>query len=216
MRTYVAIEKASLADRVVACLTALPGIEVIPTSEAAKIAASVYRGPSVALFCPSVLRKTMNESHNSRDRISSLPPIILLFEDSNLNNFDLMEYSDGWVFADINLDRLSEIVKLSAAGYRLLPKTVVHNENAGHWCLERLQTLTLLECAILSEIGLGQNRHAISRLFGISRDAIGRLERTIVDKLLLRNSCEAGAMASKYTDEIYRIRRKKIRNISAH
>jgi DNA-binding NarL/FixJ family response regulator len=111
-------------------------------------------------------------------------------------------FADGIVFVDANLNRLVEIVRLTRAGYMLLPKDLTPDRLDSSAQLIEHAELGGVDLEVLAALGEGMTDRQISERMHVSEPTAKRL----VHRLMRRLSVENRTRAAVYTRVLTRIR----------
>jgi DNA-binding NarL/FixJ family response regulator len=111
-------------------------------------------------------------------------------------------FADGIVFVDANLSRLVEIVRLTQAGYMLLPKDLTPDRLESSGEVMHDAELGQLDLEVLAALGEGMTDRQISQRMHVSEPTAKRL----VHRLMRRLSVENRTRAAVYTRVLARIR----------
>lgn len=121
-----------------------------------------------------------------------------------------MEFGHGLIFSQENLQHIAEVIQLCIGGYCVVPRAVLPIFEATRLFGVGIDRLSLKECAVLNELGLGVDDGLIAGHLGISEAAIKMLVRVVLSKLNLETRDDARIFSFNHREELQRIRRKMI------
>jgi DNA-binding NarL/FixJ family response regulator len=145
-------------------------------------------------------------SRTRRSQFLHLPTRIPVIVAMRIENAAAMaedtSFADGIVFVDANLGRLVEIVRLTQAGYMLLPKDLTPDRLDNSAQIVEEADLGGLDLEVLAALGEGMTDRQISQRMHVSEPTAKRL----VHRLMRRLSVENRTRAAVYTRVLARIR----------
>ena len=122
--------------------------------------------------------------------------LILLLERSELvQALDIIHKCDGFVFSDMNLHRLVEVIDLAKNGYCILPPPLLTDLASQQIRLDLVRRLNQDELSVLALFGRGLSNREISRRMGLAESTVKNIVRSLLRKLHFRNRTEAAVFA---------------------
>ncbi|HYE49312.1 MAG TPA: LuxR C-terminal-related transcriptional regulator [Azospirillaceae bacterium] len=123
--------------------------------------------------------------------------IVILSSRELLDAAHILAFADAWVFEDINLNRVSELIELGLEGHCILPKQFLSRMGVDEIRLSLLPRLTDVEFRCLQLLGQGLNNRTIAERLNLSEAVIKSMVRSVLAKLHFRNRTEAGVFAAR-------------------
>ncbi|QJE74789.1 response regulator transcription factor [Aerophototrophica crusticola] len=123
--------------------------------------------------------------------------IVILSSRELLDAAHILAFADAWVFEDINLSRVNELIELGVEGHCILPKQFLSRMGVDEIRLTLLPRLTDVEFRCLQLLGQGLNNRTIAERLGLSEAVIKSMVRSVLAKLHFRNRTEAGVFAAR-------------------
>jgi DNA-binding NarL/FixJ family response regulator len=123
--------------------------------------------------------------------------IVILSSRELLDASHILAFADAWVFEDINLSRVSELIELGLEGHCILPKQFLSRMGVDEIRLSLLPRLTDVEFRCLQLLGQGLNNRTIAEKLNLSEAVIKSMVRSVLAKLHFRNRTEAGVFAAR-------------------
>ena len=123
--------------------------------------------------------------------------IVILSSRELLDASHILAFADAWVFEDINLSRVSELIELGLEGHCILPKQFLSRMGVDEIRLSLLPRLTDVEFRCLQLLGQGLNNRTIAENLNLSEAVIKSMVRSVLAKLHFRNRTEAGVFAAR-------------------
>lgn len=215
MRVRLAVDDAAGERTLELALRAYPEIEVkSPSGEisARSLDADRY---DVLIVSPTVLKTVYETEPSILLRIIHHKRIILALSQDGLNSkFGVMPYVGGWFFLDGHPERIADIIRLSAAGYCLVPDAAVASFIAFRLRGADINRLTLIECAVLGELSLGHGDRLMSRRLGMTAGVARLHVQSVFAKLCVQTRTEARLFGLRHRAELHELRRVLIRRQS--
>ncbi len=115
--------------------------------------------------------------------------------------------ADSYCFLDEHMHALVSVVRLSRAGYSLVPSYIPPNFALDDLRLPLLRNLSASEIAVLGHLRQGLSNAVIAQRLGVPEVTVKTLVRSVLTKLRLRNRTEAGVFALRHASEIASARR---------
>ena len=130
-------------------------------------------------------------------------PIVQAVDNAHLlSAVGLAPYSSGWIFIDADLSDAPKIVGLATSGLCTLPRPIGFRGELLRRRLERLESLSQLECRILSGLATGATDRMLADRLRVTESDIKFLCRRILRRLGLRNRTEAAVFTALYVSKI--------------
>jgi DNA-binding NarL/FixJ family response regulator len=121
---------------------------------------------------------------------------------------ELLESINGYILLDGDLMLLPNIIRMGRDGYSVMPANTFVDIGQGR---ELVQSLSLIECALLHELAIGHNEKTIARKMGTTSGEMASRLRFLFRKLNVPNLAEAASFAKRHKDDLHTTRRKLIR-----
>lgn len=123
--------------------------------------------------------------------------VVVLSSRELLDAAHILAFADAWVFEDINVDRINELLELGLEGHCLMPKQFLSRLGVDEIRLSLLPRLSESEYETLRLLGQGLNNRTIATGLGLSEAVIKSMVRSVLSKLHFRNRTEAGVFAAR-------------------
>jgi DNA-binding NarL/FixJ family response regulator len=123
--------------------------------------------------------------------------IVVLSSRELLDAAHVLAFADAWVFQDINIDRINELLDLGLEGHCLMPQQFLSRLGVDEIRLSLLARLSDVEFMTLQLLGLGLNNRTIAERLDLSEAIIKSMVRSVLSKLHFRNRTEAGVFAAR-------------------
>ncbi len=123
--------------------------------------------------------------------------IVILSSRELLDAAHILAFADAWVFEDINLGRVNELIDLGVEGHCILPKQFLSRMGVDEIRLTLLPRLTDVEFQCLQLLGQGLNNRTIAEQLDLSEAVVKSMVRSVLAKLHFRNRTEAGVFAAR-------------------
>ncbi|WP_035690905.1 response regulator transcription factor [Azospirillum halopraeferens] len=133
--------------------------------------------------------------------------IVVLSSRELLDAAHILAFADAWVFEDINVDRINELVELGLEGHCLMPRQFLSRLGVDEIRLTLLPRLSEPEFETLRLLGEGMNNRTIAGRLDLSEAIIKSLVRSVLSKLHFRNRTEAGVFAARQHGALLNARR---------
>ena len=122
--------------------------------------------------------------------------VLLLMRRAELvQSLEIASRCDGFVFVDLNMERLAEIIDLALWGYCMIPPTILSELTSHQLRLDLIQELRRDELQVLALLGRGMTNRAISDHIGLPESTVKNIVRSVLKKLHFRNRTEAAVFA---------------------
>ncbi len=123
--------------------------------------------------------------------------VVVLSSRELLDAAHILAFADAWVFEDINVDRINELLDLGLEGHCLMPKQFLSRLGVDEIRLTLLPRLSAPEFQTLRLLGQGLNNRTIANGLELSEAVIKSMVRSVLSKLHFRNRTEAGVFAAR-------------------
>ena len=130
--------------------------------------------------------------------------IIALTSDRLLEAASTLHLADAWLFTDLVLDQIGNLVGLSDSGYTVVPSDVGNDFGLDNLRLQLLHKLDLSERRVLEQLGIGHSNRDIAERLDISEPQTKAIVRNILGKLHFRNRTEAAVFMARRRGDIDR------------
>lgn len=141
--------------------------------------------------------------------------IVILSSRELLDAAHILAFADAWVFEDINISRVNELIELGVEGHCILPKQFLSRMGVDEIRLTLLPRLTDVEFRCLQLLGQGLNNRTIAERLGLSEAVIKSMVRSVLAKLHFRNRTEAGVFAARQQGALPAARQATMRHNEA-
>ena len=122
--------------------------------------------------------------------------VLLLMRRAELvQSLEIASRCDGFVFVDLNMERLAEIIDLALWGYCMIPPSILSELTSHQLRLDLIQELRRDELQVLALLGRGMTNRAISEYVGLPESTVKNIVRSVLKKLHFRNRTEAAVFA---------------------
>ncbi|MGQ9370790.1 response regulator transcription factor [Azospirillum sp. ST 5-10] len=132
--------------------------------------------------------------------------VVVLSSRELLDAAHVLAFADAWVFEDINVDRINELLDLGLEGHCLMPKQFLSRLGVDEIRLSLLPRLSEAEFETLRLLGEGLNNRTIAGHLDLSEAVIKSLVRSVLSKLHFRNRTEAGVFAARQQGALHAAR----------
>jgi len=123
--------------------------------------------------------------------------VVVLSSRELLDAAHILAFADAWVFEDLNVDRINELLDLGLEGHCLMPKQFLSRLGVDEIRLSLLPRLSDPEFETLRLLGQGLNNRTIANTLELSEAVIKSMVRSVLSKLHFRNRTEAGVFAAR-------------------
>ncbi|BAI72356.1 transcriptional regulatory protein [Azospirillum sp. B510] len=123
--------------------------------------------------------------------------VVVLSSRELLDAAHILAFADAWVFEDLNVDRINELLDLGLEGHCLMPKQFLSRLGVDEIRLTLLPRLSDPEFETLRLLGEGMNNRTIANALDLSEAVIKSMVRSVLSKLHFRNRTEAGVFAAR-------------------
>jgi len=137
--------------------------------------------------------------------------IVILSSRELLDASHILAFADAWVFEDINLERINELIDLGLEGHCILPKQFLSRMGVDEIRLTLLPRLSDIEFRCLQLLGQGLNNRTIAERLGQSEAVVKSMVRSVLAKLHFRNRTEAGVFAARQQHALPEARQSGLR-----
>jgi DNA-binding NarL/FixJ family response regulator len=123
--------------------------------------------------------------------------IIALNSDELLEASSTMGNADGWIFVDINVNHLPEVIELSRQGYSIMPAPVIERLAANKLRIAEYDRLPDLEKRVIDLIALGHGNQEIAEQLGLSGAHTKALVKSGLTRLHFQNRTQAAVFVAR-------------------
>jgi len=123
--------------------------------------------------------------------------IIALNSDELLEASSTMSNADGWIFVDVNVNHLPEVIELSKQGYSIMPGPVIERLAANKLRIAEYDRLPELEKKVIDLIALGYGNHEIAEKLGLSGAHTKALVKSGLTRLHFQNRTQAAVFVAR-------------------
>lgn len=123
--------------------------------------------------------------------------VVVLSSRELLDAAHVLAFADAWVFEDLNVGRINELLELGLEGHCLMPKQFLSRLGVDEIRLTLLPRLSEAEFETLRLLGQGLNNRTIAGHLNLSEAVIKSMVRSVLSKLHFRNRTEAGVFAAR-------------------
>lgn len=186
----------------------------IPTTN--EIVANEMVDADVLIVCNEVLARNRNlHVVKSGGNVPKICIFVALHRDQITGVSAHLERVDGCILLDGNLDLLPDVVRMARDGYCVFPDSI-YDEFIDFQVEQALiGELSLIECAMLQEMGLGRDEPEIARRLGLYMATLDRLLPLLLKKLRITSPQEAHAFALRNRERLHQRRRSLMRENNA-
>lgn len=123
--------------------------------------------------------------------------VVVLSSRELLDAANILAFADAWVFEDINVERINELLDLGLEGHCLMPSQFLSRLGVDEIRLTLLPRLSDPEFETLLLLGQGLNNRTIANQLSLTEAVIKSMVRSVLSKLHFRNRTEAGVFAAR-------------------
>ncbi len=123
--------------------------------------------------------------------------IIALNSDELLEASGTMSYADGWIFVDLNVSHLPQVIELSKQGYSIMPAPVIERLAANKLRIAEYDRLPELEKQVIDLIAQGFGNHEIAERLGLSGAHTKALVKSGLTRLHFQNRTQAAVFIAR-------------------
>jgi two-component system, NarL family, nitrate/nitrite response regulator NarL len=123
--------------------------------------------------------------------------VVVLSSRELLDAAHILAFADAWVFEDLNVGWINELLELGLEGHCLMPKQFLSRLGVDEIRLSLLPRLSDSEYETLRLLGQGLNNRTIAGSLSLSEAVIKSMVRSVLSKLHFRNRTEAGVFAAR-------------------
>lgn len=123
--------------------------------------------------------------------------VVILSSRELLDAAHILAFADAWVFQDINMNRVSDLIDLGVEGHCILPRQFLSRMGVDEIRLALLPRLSEVEYRCLLLLGQGLNNRTIAEQLDLSEAVVKSMVRSVLAKLHFRNRTEAGVFAAR-------------------
>ena len=123
--------------------------------------------------------------------------IIALNSDELLEASGTMGHADGWIFVDVNVSHLPQVIELSKQGYSIMPGPVIERLAANKLRIAEYDRLPELEKQVIDLIAEGYGNHEIAERLGLSGAHTKALVKSGLTRLHFQNRTQAAVFIAR-------------------
>ena len=154
------------------------------------------RGADAVLLGLSEILSLGRRKSKLLDDLRRYSKVLLMLRRSELvQSLEIASRCDGFIFIDLNMERLAEIIDLALWGYCMIPPTILSELTSHQLRLDLIQELRRDELQVLALLGRGMTNRSISEQIGLPESTVKNIVRSVLKKLHFRNRTEAAVFA---------------------
>jgi DNA-binding NarL/FixJ family response regulator len=138
--------------------------------------------------------------------------VLLIRSPEFLDSIGFLEFADGVIFADANMERVRDILQLSKSGYSILPSAAVMDIVTDRLRCDTLQKLSPMELGILDQVRMAKTNRAIARSLSLTEANVKTKVRAILKALKFQNRTEAAVFAARQNALIRQVTAQRARD----
>lgn len=197
-RLLVAVSEGSERASLLEILRQIPNLEIDVVDDLSLVSPNDIRRTDYLIAWYASLQKLRESGANAYVQISRRARVIVaLTSDRLLEAAGTLHLADSWLFTDLTLEHLSDVIQLSKSGYTLMPPELGASFGLDELRLNLVQRLSDGELRVLRELSVGRRNRDIARTMGVSEAQAKSLVRSVLGKLHFRNRTEAGVFMAR-------------------
>lgn len=197
-RVLVAVGEGKERSDLLRLLKDMPQLEIDVVEDLSLVSQNDIRRTDFLIAWYSSLQKLRESGANAYVQISRRARVIVaLTSDRLLEAAGTLHLADAWLFTDLTLEHLPEVIELSSSGYTLMPPALGATFGLDELRLNLVQRLSESEVQVLRQLSVGQRNRDIARSMGVSEAQAKSLVRSVLGKLHFRNRTEAGVFMAR-------------------
>ncbi len=212
IRIKLAIDDSVAEKILIETLARFDDFEVLPIAATTRILATKMANTDFLIVCNEVLARNHGfQNTKSSGRADTFPIFVALYRSQLSATAEHLGRINGCILLDGNLELLPDVVRMAKGGYCVVPE--IMNEAFIDFRMEQawICELSLIECAMLNEVGLGRNEREIARRLSLYLATVRRLLTPLIKKLRISTLSEAQSFALRNREKLYERRRWLIR-----
>ena len=197
-RILVAVNEGPQRKDLVQLLRKIQNLEVDIVDDLSLVSPNDIRRTDFLIAWYASLQKLRESGANAYVQISRRARVIVaLTSDRLLEAAGTLHLADSWLFTDLTLEHLPDVIQLSKSGYTLMPPELGATFGLDELRLNLVRRLSESELHVLSELSLGSRNRDIARALHVSEAQAKSLVRSVLGKLHFRNRTEAGVFMAR-------------------
>lgn len=197
-RVLVAVGEGKERSDLLRLLNDMAQLEIDVVEDLSLVSQNDIRRTDFLIAWYSSLQKLRESGANAYVQISRRARVIVaLTSDRLLEAAGTLHLADAWLFTDLTLEHLPEVIELSSSGYTLMPPELGATFGLDELRLNLVQRLSESEMYVLRQLSVGQRNRDIARTMGVSEAQAKSLVRSVLGKLHFRNRTEAGVFMAR-------------------
>lgn len=211
IRVKLAIESESDENKIRISMSPHAEFQLSSIPTTARITADEMTDSDLLIACNKVFSRNLGFTDVWSNYSSSPVPIFVALHRAEIDCLvDMSESVSGCIMLDSNLDLLPHVVRMGRDGYCVLPNGVYDAFIDFQIEHARIGELSLIESAILQELGLGSDGSDIARRLVLSQNTYDRLFQSLLTKLRFTDVNDARAFAIRNRAKLHQRRRSLI------
>ena len=197
-RVLVAVNEGKERRDLLKLLATMNHLEIDVVDDLSLVSPNDIRRTDFLIAWYASLQKLRESGANAYVQISRRARVIVaLTSDRLLEAAGTLHLADSWLFTDLTMEHLSDVIELSSSGYTLMPPELGATFGLDELRLNLVQRLNESELQVLRELSVGQRNRDIARAMGVSEAQAKSLVRGVLGKLHFRNRTEAGVFMAR-------------------
>lgn len=197
-------DEKKICDRLKSCVEFQ--VSTIPTTT--RILANRMANTDLLIVCNNVLIRNFGFSRVRQIHRQNEVPIYVALQRTQLKDvINQLKYINGCIFLDGDLNLLPNILHMARNGYCVLPDAV--NNEFIDFRMEQawIGELSMIECAFLHLLGVGQNEKEIARHLGLQLETVSRLLKSLLRKIRISDIGEVRSFTLRNREMLHQRRR---------
>ena len=197
-RVLVAVNDGPQRKDLLLLLKQIANLEIDIVDDLSMVSPNDIRRTDYLIAWYASLQKLRESGANAYVQISRRARVIVaLTSDRLLEAAATLHLADSWLFTDLTLQHLPDVIQLSQSGYTLMPPELGSTFGLDELRLNLVRRLNASELRVLEELALGSRNRDIARALGVSEAQAKSLVRSVLGKLHFRNRTEAGVFMAR-------------------
>ena len=197
-RVLVAVNDGPQRKDLLALLKQISNLDIDVVDDLSMVSPNDIRRTDYLIAWYAALQKLRENGANIYVQISRRARVIVaLTSDRLLEAAGTLHLADSWLFTDLSLQHLPDVIRLSRSGYTLMPPELGATFGLDELRLNLVRRLNSSELRVLEELSLGRRNRDIARALGVSEAQAKSLVRSVLGKLHFRNRTEAGVFMAR-------------------
>ncbi len=197
-RVLVAVNDGPQRKDLLLLLKQITNLEIDVVDDLSMVSPNDIRRTDYLIAWYASLQKLRESGANAYVQISRRARVIVaLTSDRLLEAAGTLHLADSWLFTDLTLRHLPDVIQLSKSGYTLMPPELGATFGLDELRLNLVRRLNPSEMRVLEELSLGRRNRDIAGALGVSEAQAKSLVRSVLGKLHFRNRTEAGVFMAR-------------------